>query len=102
MDHSREANKFIDLAELDTQNKPAERPLDVERIEATLTVTYNWGYQETRKELRDLYRKAKRAQWNAEDQLDWSIDIDIEKQQIPDQFHPLWGSDIYAHMDEKK
>jgi hypothetical protein len=101
MDPSREANKFIDLAQLDAQQK-MERPLDVERIEANLSITYNWGYEETRKELRDLYRKAKRAQWNAEDRLDWSIDVDIEKQQIPDHFHPLWGSDIYARLDEKK
>lgn len=101
MDRSSEANKFIDLAELDSREKTA-RPLDVESIEASLTVTYNWGYEETRRELRDLYRKAKRAQWNAEDRLDWSIDVDIEKQQIPDHFHPLWGSDIYARLDDKK
>src|SRR5215208_2068850 len=101
MDTSREPNKLMNLAELEARKKPS-RPLDVERIEATLTVTYNWSYEETRRELRDLYRKAKRAQWNAEDRLDWSIDVDIEKQQIPDHFHPLWGSDIYARLDEKK
>ena len=38
MDQSSEAKKFIDLAELDARKK-APAPLDVERIEATLTVT---------------------------------------------------------------
>jgi hypothetical protein len=73
-------------------------PLDIERIEATLDVTYNWGYEKTREDLRELYRKAKRAQWNADDALDW----DIEKAQIPEIMHPLFGSDIYTRLDEKK
>ncbi|HMJ12188.1 MAG TPA: ferritin-like domain-containing protein [Polyangiaceae bacterium] len=78
----------------------ATKSIDVERIEATLDVTYNWGYEETRKELRELYRKAKRAQWNAEDRLDWSIDVDLDKQYIPDFMHPLFGSEIFDKMDE--
>jgi hypothetical protein len=79
------------------------RLLNVERIEASLEVTYNWGYEETRRELRELYRKAKRAQWNAEERLDWSIDVDIEnKDAIPEFMHPLYGSEIYARLDEKQ
>jgi uncharacterized protein YaaW (UPF0174 family) len=78
----------------------ADKSINVERIEVTLDVTYNWGYEETRKELRELYRKAKRAQWNAEDRLDWSIDVDLDKQYIPDFMHPLFGSEIFAKMDE--
>ncbi len=78
----------------------ADKSINVERIEATLDVTYNWGYEETRKDLRELYRKAKRAQWNAEDRLDWSIDVDLDKQYIPDFMHPLFGSEIFNKMDE--
>jgi hypothetical protein len=98
---SVESSKFIDLAELDSRSEPA-RPMDIERIEASLTVTYNWGYEETRRELRELYRKAKRSQWNAEDRLDWSTSVDLDKQQFPDEMHPLWGSDIYARLDQAK
>lgn len=76
--------------------------LNIERIEASLDVTYNWGYEQTRKDLRELYRKAKRAQWNAEDRLDWSIDVDLDKQYIPDFMHPLYGSEIFEKMDERK
>jgi len=46
--------------------------LDLERLECQLDLTYNWGYAETRKDLRDLYRKAKRSQWNSDDQLSWN------------------------------
>jgi len=86
---------------MDQAAKPSSE-LNIERIEATLDVTYNWGYEETRKELRDLYRKAKRAQWNAEDRLDWSVDVDLDKQYVPEYMHPLFGSDIYNTMDEAK
>ena len=96
-----EASKFIDLDALDRHMEPP-RSIDVERLEASLTVTYNWGYEETRRELRDLYRKAKRSQWNAEERLDWSIDVDLDKQQFPDELHPLWGSDILARLDQNK
>jgi len=74
----------------------------IEHLEASLDVTYNWGYAETRHELRELYRKAKRSQWNADDRLDWTIDVDIEKQNMPEPMHPLYGSDIYARIDEAK
>ncbi|GMV16917.1 MAG: ferritin-like domain-containing protein [Polyangiaceae bacterium] len=80
----------------------AKNPVNVERIEAQLDISFNWGYEKTREDLRDLYRKSKQAQWDGETRLDWSIDVDIEKAQIPEFMHPLYGSDIYAKLDEKK
>jgi rubrerythrin len=79
-----------------------KRPLNVEHIEASLDVTYNWGYEETRRELRELYGKAKRAQWDADERLDWKTDVDIERQAIPDVMHPLFGSEIYNRLDDKQ
>jgi len=78
------------------------RPLNVEHIEASLDVTYNWGYEETRRELRELYRKAKRSQWDADERLDWTAEVDIERQAIPEIMHPLYGSEIYGRLDEKQ
>lgn len=80
----------------------AKNPVNVERIEAQLDISFNWGYEKTREDLRDLYRKSKQAQWDGETRLDWSIDVDIEKAQVPEFMHPLYGSDIYAKLDEKK
>jgi hypothetical protein len=85
-----------------SERSNGERPVDIERIETSLDVTYNWGYQETRSELRELYRKAKKAQWNADERLDWSISVDLDRAQIPDFMHPLFGSEIYRKLDEKK
>ena len=80
----------------------ATRPIDVEHIEAKLDISFNWGYEKTREDLRELYRKSKLAQWDGETRLDWSIDVDIEKAQIPEFLHPLDGSEIYAKLDPKK
>lgn len=80
----------------------AARPIDIEHIEATLDVTFNWGYEKTREDLRDLYRKAKRSQWDADERLNWKTDVDLGKSYIPDFMHPLFGSEIFDKLDEKK
>ncbi len=82
-----------------TQAAPA---INIEHIMAELDVTFNWSYQETRTDLRDLYRKAKRLQWDGEVRLDWSQDVDIERQSIPEFMHPLFGSELYTKLTERE
>ena len=72
----------------------------IEVLETILDVTYTWGYQETRAKLRDLYDKAVRAQWIADDVLPWHVDVDPERPMGPEQLQPLFGSDIYQRMTE--
>jgi 1,2-phenylacetyl-CoA epoxidase catalytic subunit len=74
----------------------------LDSIEATLDITYSWGYQDTREALRDLYSKAKRSQWNPDDVLDFSVDVDLGKPMMPDMFHPLWGSDLLERLTERE
>ena len=76
------------------------KPIDIETISAQLDVTFNWTYKLARQDLRDLYRKAKNMQWNGETRLDWSTDVDIERAAMPEEMHPLFGSDIYNRMSE--
>ncbi len=83
-------------------DKPQTRPLNIEQIEASLSISFNWGYEKTRADLSDLYRKAKRSQWDADERLDWSIDVDLDRTYMPEFMHPLYGSDIYAKLDAKK
>ena len=73
-----------------------------ETLEALLDVTYTWGYEETREHLRDLYRRACTSQWVADEKLDFSIDVDLEKPMAPEPLHPLFGSDIYNKMSERE
>jgi hypothetical protein len=74
----------------------------LETLETILDVTYTWGYTETRAKLRDLYDKAVRAQWIADDVLPWSTDVDLSKPMGPEQILPLYGSDILARMTPKE
>src|SRR3954463_8607465 len=74
----------------------------IETLETILDVTYTWGYQDTREKLRDLYDKAVRGQWIADDVLPWDTDVDLERPMAPEQLMPLFGSDIYTKMTEKE
>jgi hypothetical protein len=74
----------------------------IESIEAALDVTYTWGYQEARAKLRELYDKAVRAQWLSDDVLPWNTDVDLDRQMMPEQIMPLFGSDIYHKMSEQE
>jgi hypothetical protein len=69
-----------------------------ETLEALLDVTYSWGYQETRTKLRDLYQKATRAQWIADDVLPWHRNVDLDAPMGPEQLLPLYGSDVYTRL----
>jgi hypothetical protein len=74
----------------------------IETLEALLDVTYTWGYTETRAKLRDLYDKAVRSQWIADETLPWDTDVDLAQPIGPEQLMPLWGSDILAKMTAKE
>ncbi len=74
----------------------------IETLEAVLDVNYTWGYQDSRQELRDLYDRATKSQWIANDVLDWNIDVDPERNHLPENLHPLFGSDIYNKLSEKE
>ena len=57
---------------------------------------FTWDYSLQRPALRKLYEKAKTGQWNGSTDLDWSIDVDVEKSVKEDQ--ALIGTGIDASM----
>jgi hypothetical protein len=75
---------------------------DIDVLETVLNTTFTWGYEESRKRLRDLYTKAKKNQWLPEEMLDFDTDVDLEKPMSPEQMHPLFGSDIYNKLTDKE
>ncbi len=86
------------MAELESNGSTSS----YETIETLLDVTYTWSYEESREKLRNLYTKAKHAQWIPEDALPWDTDVDLEKRTAPAHMMPLYGSDIYNKMSEKE
>ena len=63
---------------------PQHNPLPIpaigefQHVHATIDAVFDWHYELRRQKLLELYEKGKAATWNASD-LDWSVDVDIEK-----------------------
>ena len=47
-----------------------------ESLDCALELTWNWSYAIDQLRLEELYKKAKREQWNADNELDWSLPVD--------------------------
>src|SRR5437016_6086878 len=70
----------------------------VERLPTSFDLCYTWNYETLRQELRNLYEKAKRDQWNATDQLPWSTSVDPEAEIVPDFQIPVYDTHIWQKM----
>jgi hypothetical protein len=49
-------------------------------INATATTRYTWRYEITDERIRKLYERGKTSQWNGSTYLDWSTDVDLERE----------------------
>lgn len=63
---------------------------------------FNWDYRVEHPELRNLYEKAKEAQWNASTYLKWDTDVDPEAENSPDMSIPIFGSHLWDKLDKKR
>ena len=75
--------------------------LPPERLRAEQEIAYDWDYSARRAELRTLYEKSKDLNWNARTDLDWSIDVDPEREIVADSFNPIFGTDVWRRLDKK-
>ena len=67
------------------------------------TTTFRWEYQDGRQKLLNLYEKGKRLQWNANERIDWSCDLDPENpEQLPDETIPIFGSDVWNRLTREE
>ena len=80
----------------------ANKYSSVENLEVKLDLTYNWGYEKTRQDLRDLYKKAQRSQWNPDVTLPWETDVDPERQDFPEHMFPLFGWAPYMKLNQSE
>ncbi|MCU1458624.1 MAG: P-aminobenzoate N-oxygenase AurF [Actinomycetia bacterium] len=51
----------------------------IHTVEAESDSIFTWDYERSRPALSKLYEKAKKSQWNAATDLDWSIEVDQPK-----------------------
>ena len=70
-------------------------------VPAEFSTNFRWEYQDGREKLLNLYAKGKRLQWDAEERIDWSQDLDPENpQQMPDETVPLFGSGVWNRLSD--
>ena len=75
-----------------------ERERQIELLSTTFNTAYTWNYEMVRRELHNLYEKAKRDQWNATEQLAWRLDVDPEAEILPDMQIPIYGTHIWEKL----
>src|SRR6187455_2054954 len=73
-----EAVEFVD----EDQIAALRNKLDVD---VPLDLRWSWEYGSEVEELRNLYERGKRGQWNAETDIDWSIPFPREEWFLPKQ-----------------
>src|SRR2546425_3851149 len=75
-------------------------------VQTVMDAVMTWNYDVEHPELRALYEKAKREQWNATTQLPWTLDVDPEGIILDDDINPnvalLRDSDIWRRMTPKE
>lgn len=75
-------------------------------VQTVTDAVMTWNYDIEHPELRALYEKAKREQWNATTQLPWHLDVDPEGVILDDDINPnvalLRDSDIWRRMTPKE
>ena len=74
----------------------------IETLETLLDVNYDWGYGEARVRLRELYRRANRDQWLADEVLPWDMDVDPARPMGPDYLQPLHGSAVHRKLSARE
>jgi hypothetical protein len=63
---------------------------------------FNWEYDEGRDRLLNLYEKGKDRQWNSNERIDWSTEVDLDNPLgFPDQFVMIYGSPTWNKLDDK-
>jgi P-aminobenzoate N-oxygenase AurF len=75
-------------------------------VTTTFDSVLTWNYEVVHQELRELYEKAKREQWNVSVDVDWSPAVEPESELLLDHENPhvalLQGSDVWRKMTPKE
>src|SRR4051812_35588210 len=68
-------------------------------------VHFNWNYEPDHAELRKLYEAAKRSQWNATTDIDWSIQVDpydTTRDLFPESMLPVAAIPQYRGLSQRE
>ena len=73
------------------------------KIPSAFDTAFRWEYDDGRSDLLNLYRKGKKLQWDAEERIDWSQDLDPENPEgLPDESIPIFGWDGFRKLTARE
>jgi hypothetical protein len=62
---------------------------------------FTWEYEDGRDRLLALYQKGKDKQWDANERIDWTSDIDPDRPLgLPDEMYGIYGTPLWDDLDE--
>ncbi len=67
-----------------------------------MDVAWQFDYVISQEKLENLYKKAKVTQWNADEQLDWSIEIDPSKPLMDERISGLMGLPLIKNLSKSE
>ncbi len=74
---------------------------NAEKLTTTFEASYAWDYASHEEGLRNLYEKSKVSHWNAATDVDWSIEVDPEAENTPDEVIPWFGSSHWNKLSDR-
>jgi len=93
----------VDKGILDAGADPAADPWASEHTYATpMDVAWQFDYFISQEKLENLYKKAKVTQWNADEELDWSIEIDPSKPIVDERQNQLMQLSFYKKLSKSQ
>jgi hypothetical protein len=75
---------------------------NAEALSTEYDIHYVWDYASREEGLRNLYEKSKAGHWNAKTDPDWTIQVDPEAENMPDQTIPWYGSSHWNKLSAKE
>ena len=75
---------------------------NAEALSTEYDIHYVWDYASREEGLRNLYEKSKAGHWNAKTDPDWTIQVDPEAENMPDQTIPWYGSSHWNKLSDKE
>jgi hypothetical protein len=71
-------------------------------VNGATETAFRWEYDDGRAELLALYDKGKKQQWDAQERIDWSQELDpVNPMQLPDETISIAESDLWRKLPEK-
>jgi hypothetical protein len=102
VDHAPTAlNEYDDDGKLLNQLNEGHLETIVEIFHTPLNGAYNWDYESADGRIRKLYKLGKELNWDAEMDVDWSINFPRSQPPVDQYFNPFVGYDEYENLSEE-